>query len=291
MPPTPGDDNHGLFAGGKLASSKGLHGLAGGHHRPGGIRQRQIRLSQCLMSPRGATQHGFQPQACKRPLKDSGLHSIGQSAMDYGGSGVYKRIGCHHGQEVGVVFTNKAKHVRSQLSIPRQSPAKAQSKEKREGGRKMGQQCSGPTTGARGLKWHMKVPYEPEGGGGPVSNPLTSQVTFLQWMTCLPRWILQTRTKLASCLARSFAILRRSSETASALFPLPLPSLDCFRGSGPGLSCRRLKSVCRDRLLNIWTLVLDFLFLGRWPSNDELRRRPSNAQEQVFHRLRTLGRF
>ena len=46
--------------------------------------------------------------------------------------------------------------------------------------------------------------------------------------------------------------------------------------------------MCRDRLLNVWILVLDFLFLGRWPSNDELRRRPSDAQLKVFRRLRTF---
>eukprot|EP00435_Cladocopium_sp_Y103_P034882 s2166_g9.t1 len=97
----------------------------------------------------------------------------------------------------------------------------------------------------------------------------------------------QSRTKLAFCLARSFAAKRRSSETASTVFPLPLPFLDCFEGSGPHLSKRRLWTLARQRLLNVWTLILDFLFLGRWPVLDELRRSPSPAQRSVFDRLWT----
>ena len=104
---------------------------------------------------------------------------------------------------------------------------------------------------------------------------------------CLPRWILRSRTKFAFCLARSFAAKRRSSETASAVFPLPLPSLDCFQGSGPRLSKRRLWTLAKTRLLTVWTLVLDFLFLGRWPTLEELRRSPSTEQLLVFDRLWT----
>jgi hypothetical protein len=103
----------------------------------------------------------------------------------------------------------------------------------------------------------------------------------------LPRWILRSRTKFAFCLASSFAAKRRSAETASAVFPLPLPSLDCFEGSGPRLSKRRLWTLAKTRLLNVWTLVLDFLFLGRWPTLDELRRSPSTEQLLVFDRLWT----
>ena len=128
-----------------------------------------------------------------------------------------------------------------------------------------------------------------EGDRGPEPNPLISTVSFQRWSAALPRWILKTRTKFAFCLAKTFSILRRSEETASTLFPLPLPSLDCFRSSGPGLSRRRFQSLCKSRLLNIWVLVLDFLYLGRWPSVDELRRCPSQQQVAVFERLRTFA--
>ena len=119
----------------------------------------------------------------------------------------------------------------------------------------------------------------------PEPNPLVAKITFQQWLACLPRWILRTRAKFAALLARSFAILRRSEETATTLFPLPLPCLECFRSSGPNLSKKRHLSVCRARLLNIWVLLL---CLGRIPSFDELRRCPSSQQLAVFARSRTF---
>ena len=60
---------------------------------------------------------------------------------------------------------------------------------------------------------------------GLESNPLQLSMTLSRWMACLPRWILKTRTKLACCRRRSFAIMRRSSETSSKVFPLPLAPL------------------------------------------------------------------
>eukprot|EP00435_Cladocopium_sp_Y103_P041190 s587_g11.t1 len=99
-------------------------------------------------------------------------------------------------------------------------------------------------------------------------------------------WILKTRTKFAFCLRRSFAVKRRSPESSSTVFPLPLASLECFLSSGPGLSVRRWTSRCRARIINLWILVLDFLYLSRWPTADELRRTPSSKQLAVFEHLR-----
>eukprot|EP00435_Cladocopium_sp_Y103_P018494 s3398_g4.t1 len=47
-------------------------------------------------------------------------------------------------------------------------------------------------------------------------------------------------------------------------------------------------TLAKRRLLNIWTLILDFMYLGRWPSLDELRRSPSIEQLAVFDRLWTM---
>ena len=124
--------------------------------------------------------------------------------------------------------------------------------------------------------------------GGLESNPLTANINLCQWAICMPRWILRSRTKLAFCLARSFAAKCRSPLTTSTVFPLPLPSLDCFGGSGPNLSKRRLWSLAKTRLLNVWVLVLDFLYLGRLPTFEEMRRSPSAVQLDVFARLRTM---
>eukprot|EP00435_Cladocopium_sp_Y103_P043632 s2722_g12.t1 len=113
-------------------------------------------------------------------------------------------------------------------------------------------------------------------------------MNFHTWAACLPRWILKTRTQFARCLASSFSVVRRSADTASTAFPLPLATLDSFQGSGPKLSCKRFWNVCKARLLNIWILVLDFMFLGRWPTCEELGRCPNSEQLAIFERLRTF---
>eukprot|EP00438_Fugacium_kawagutii_P012665 Skav215620 [mRNA] locus=scaffold666:640257:644840:- [translate_table: standard] len=82
--------------------------------------------------------------------------------------------------------------------------------------------------------------------------------------------------------------MRRSSETATTVLPLPLASLSCWLSSGPALSRRRWKSIARDRLLNVWILALNRLYLGRWPTTEELQRCPSAQQHAVFNRLRTF---
>ena len=124
---------------------------------------------------------------------------------------------------------------------------------------------------------------------GLESNPLVADMNFQTWAACLPRWILKTRTQFARALALSFAVVRRSAESTSMAFPLPLASLDCFRSSGPKLSRRRFWTLCKDRLVNIWILILDFMFLGRWPSAAELRRCPNPLQLSIFQRLRTFA--
>lgn len=124
---------------------------------------------------------------------------------------------------------------------------------------------------------------------GLESNPLVADMNFQTWVACLPRWILKTRTQFARALALSFAVVRRSAESTSMAFPLPLASLDCFGSSGPKLPRRRFWTLCKDRLVNIWILILDFMFLGRWPTATELRRCPNPLQLSIFQRLRTFA--
>ena len=40
--------------------------------------------------------------------------------------------------------------------------------------------------------------------------------------------------------------------------------------------------------MNVWILVLNFMYLGRWPSHEELQRCPNGLQEDVFARLRAF---
>ena len=110
-------------------------------------------------------------------------------------------------------------------------------------------------------------------------------MTFSRWAICLPRWVLATRTDFARHLADSFSMTWRSSSTSSAAFPLPVPFPGCFDGSGPGLSAKRLKTLVQKRLLRISVVVLNYLFLGRFASLEELGRHPTDLQCRCYERL------
>ena len=64
-----------------------------------------------------------------------------------------------------------------------------------------------------------------------------------------------------------------------------LPFLNVFAESGPGLSTKRLRTLAQKRLLHCIVMVLNKMFLGRWPSFDELRRPPNAVQMTCFERL------
>ena len=70
-------------------------------------------------------------------------------------------------------------------------------------------------------------------------------------------------------------------------FPLPAPDLSVFGGSGPGLSRKRLHKLARARVLHVTVMILDFLHLGRFPTDEEIGRKPNALQLSVFARLRT----
>ena len=283
----PGDDHHGLFAGGKPTGSTRCCFAAGGDDRSSRTGQWEVRLGQPPVFAGRPTFTGLHSQSPQRAVKGKSIHTSRKPAMDYGSPCLRKGVGLDLRQEVGISCTSKVKSICQFLPGGRSTKAKSHPQEEGKGVRKR-KPCL-PTEPGRGrLNTAVSAIYEPGKDEGPVPNPLTSRIAFHRWISCLPRWILRTHTKLAWCLSScSFAILRRSSVTSSALLPLPLVSLDCFRGSGPGLSCKRFRSLCKDRLLNVWILVLDFLYLGRWPTVDELRRCPSQEQLVVFKRLRT----
>ena len=133
----------------------------------------------------------------------------------------------------------------------------------------MGEKRKPRKCGGRGAVAKNAAPSE-QSEGGLESNPLTSSISLSSWVSCLPRWILRTRTGFSRCLASAFAVVRRSDAATTAIFPLPLACLKCFGSSGPGLSRKRFWSLCKARLVNVWILVLNFMYLGRWPSHEEL---------------------
>lgn len=219
-----------------------------------------FRPSKSPALARGTPSHGVLPQACQCPCEDKGIHSVGLQTVGDRCTRIYKGAGCHICKAFGAHKPDQAKPLCCNL-IRRY--AKAQADSQKEGKRRRKGECCSQHRGARRLTQASGNACSDFGWEGPEPNPLVAKITFQQWISCLRRWILRTHTKFAALLARSFAILRCSEETATTLFPLRLPSMDCFRSSGPNLSRKRHLSMCRSRLLNMFVLVLDFLFLGR----------------------------
>eukprot|EP00435_Cladocopium_sp_Y103_P039317 s2363_g10.t1 len=72
-------------------------------------------------------------------------------------------------------------------------------------------------------------------------------------------------------------------------FLLPLPKLPaCIGGGFPRLSRRRLSKLCRARLLHVTIFTLNFVYLGRYPTLEELGRRPTCSQSRIIAWLRSL---
>ena len=106
---------------------------------------------------------------------------------------------------------------------------------------------------------------------------------------CLPRWIAACRTKFSWFLKRSFRVKRCDVSLApTTAFPLPAPDLEIFQSSGPGLSKKRLMKLARKRVLHIIVMIVNHLYLGRFPTDVEIGRRPNKLQEEVFARFRSM---
>ena len=114
---------------------------------------------------------------------------------------------------------------------------------------------------------------------------LDATATFETWSICLTRWVLQSRTDFAWHLMRSFSVRWRSTSTSTAALPLPVPFPGCFDGSGPKLSAKRLACLARKRVTHILVILVNYLYLGRFATAEELGRQPSRLQRACLQRL------
>ena len=118
---------------------------------------------------------------------------------------------------------------------------------------------------------------------------MKSEIDFHQWCVCLPRWILDSRTKFSWFLLKSFRVLRRNHcDVPTTAFPLPAPFCGLFAGGGPGLSKARMKRLAKARVLHILVMALNYLFLGRFPSDFEIGRQPGKIHFDIYDRLRSF---
>ena len=124
-----------------------------------------------------------------------------------------------------------------------------------------------------------------------VSATFCTTISFRNFAASLPRWILRSHTKFAAYLAASFSAPSHRSGRAppSALFPLPLPYLGLFAGSGPRMPQAAWRRLAQRRLLCVIVLALNFVHEGyRWPSEALLWRLPNAHQRSAFSRLMKL---
>ena len=123
---------------------------------------------------------------------------------------------------------------------------------------------------------------------GDHPNPLTSSTTFLRWAISLPRLILRSRTAFSWCLRTSFTAKWQRRSLPTTCLPLPVPHPGCFSSGGSKLSQKRLRKVAHQRLLHVCVLVINYMYLGRFPTLAELGRSPNPWQLRCFQRLRAL---
>ena len=121
-------------------------------------------------------------------------------------------------------------------------------------------------------------------GSSPLST-LEVTITFRQFAASLPRWILDSRTRFSSFLARSFKAQSSGLGPTSAVFPIPLPDFGLFLSSGPQLP-KASWSLCRKRIIHTLVVALNYVHFGLKPvSIAELGRQPSSTHRAIYRRL------
>ena len=120
------------------------------------------------------------------------------------------------------------------------------------------------TQGANALRGRPEAP-----SAAHVASTFGTTISFFRFAACLPRWILKTGTPFAAFLASTFDMPKQRVGTcpSSATFPLPVPSLGIFRGSGPHMPRPAWKRLVLKRLLHVVVCALNFVHDGhRWPN-------------------------
>ena len=119
---------------------------------------------------------------------------------------------------------------------------------------------------------------------------LTEEISTLHFFASLPRWILRSRTKFSSFLARTFHLASTGSCPDSAVFPIPAPRLGLFGVQGVSkLNAKCWQRLCRQRVLHVIVMALNYLHRGNRPISPALLgRSPTAVHLAIYRRLRTL---
>ena len=281
----PCDAVDGLPAAGESLRGARQRGFASSDVGTGSDGQWQIRPGLSSLSPGRHSIQRVCKQESKRLFKVQKLLSSSGSTLDHYGVGVSERIGYHTKQAARDSRRSSSKgsaQSRRGRRRKRVSKVKGLVQEEREG--------KGITEPAASSWRRNRGDLDPDVDAScSVGHPLKSEIDFLTWCMCLPRWIAACRTKFSWFLKRSFRVKRCDVSLApTTAFPLPAPDLEIFQSSGPGLSKKRLMKLARKRVLHIIVMIVNHLYLGRFPTDVEIGRRPNKLQEEVFARFRSM---
>lgn len=293
--PLPSDGGDGLHAGREPRGGEGRPGPIGRLHRPGCVMDgRRFDLAALLTlqeDPLSSIYINRQQSSLSRarafsPLADQRWVTVALAFV----------------KELGVILSKHLELTGAApgSSKPQPSEAAAKSKpvpkKKGKGGGKAASSGQWPSSSGRGggvadalpaKNQSMPAVSSPE---GLEPNPLRDTMSFTTWAICLPRWILQSRSDFAWNLRRTFCFSTRQSKSLpTTAFPLPLPSLpEGVRVGSPKLSRRRFLKLCKARVLHVTVCALNQMYLGRFPTMDDLGRRPNRSQQAIVSRLRAL---
>ena len=275
--PIHGDANAGLSPSRKLASCSRLGSSSCSHDRAGRHGQRKVRSGFSAVPPRRHPIGGFHQSKCRSFLTVPKFLASGRSKVDNGGVSLLEGVGYNPEQTLRTVGASS----KATWGESRTASSKAKGKPEKEGKRKG---AASPADSCRGRGRELKEDETSDTLRG--LHPLKAEVDFDTWCICLPRWIISSKTPFSWFLKRSFRVKRCIDKSASSTaFPLPIPKIGLFDCSGPGLSKKSLSKLARQRLLHVTVMALNFLYLGRFPTDAEIGRQPSPLHLKIFKRL------
>ena len=91
-------------------------------------------------------------------------------------------------------------------------------------------------------------------------------------------------------IARTFHLASTGPCPDSAVFPIPAPRLGLFRSQGVSkLNAKRWQRLCRQRVLHVLVMALNYMHRGNKPISPVLLgRSPTSVHLAIYRRLRTL---
>ena len=123
-----------------------------------------------------------------------------------------------------------------------------------------------------------------------MEGRLNEEISTRCFLASLRRWILSSKTKFSFFLARASHLASTGRYSDSAVFPIPAPRLGLFKGQEVSkLDAKCWQRLCRQRVLHIFVMALNYIHRGNKPTSPALLRRSPNAVHlAIYRRLKTF---